>query len=593
MKNNVKILCVAVFLGGAFSLSAQEDKKKELNREMTLEREFDPTVQDANKVNTLPEVKEPVVKKTPIDFSTYTTALEPDKELTTLPSGKIDTDIAFNKRRGYFNFGGGTYLNLNGDLGYHILSTEKDRLGVWFSHRSTNGNVKYLQIDEKQKAKVNDNIGGLDFKHVFAKNILELGAKYGYSTFNYYGLPYMQYTSQEDLSKILNGFDRDTNQGEQTVAFNLGLSSKEERGFLYEFNVGYTNFSRKYGLLVDMDGIKQNTVDVDLDLSAGFNGNMRVGLEGKVGYSAYSDIMYEGEDFSEYENSVDIALSPYYKVEGENWGIKLGAKLLYTRYGDEGKISAAPNVEANVTVADKTQLYLNADGGLISNTAYDISRSYRYINPILGIEPSINNLDARVGIKSGVAPGFWFDIYGGYNITNDDFLLSTQYYDDFADDLSAGFYNALLAQRYDTKRFFVGVNLKYAYQETVEFGLKGQYNGWTVKLPDDLSDTDLSLKAFGKPDTEINASVTLRPFKGLSASLNYYLGTGRYTDIIEGNSFMKMKNINELNLTGNYTLNDTFGIYLKLTNVLCQKYDIYYGYPAQSIGAMVGINLNF
>ena len=52
---NIKALCVMALLGSVATVSAQEDKTKEknLNREMTLEREYDPTVQDASKVNTL------------------------------------------------------------------------------------------------------------------------------------------------------------------------------------------------------------------------------------------------------------------------------------------------------------------------------------------------------------------------------------------------------------------------------------------------------------------------------------------------------------------------------------------------------------
>ena len=47
---------------------------------MTLEREYDPSVQDASKVNTLPVVKEPEVRKIPIDYSNYTIAADPQKE---------------------------------------------------------------------------------------------------------------------------------------------------------------------------------------------------------------------------------------------------------------------------------------------------------------------------------------------------------------------------------------------------------------------------------------------------------------------------------------------------------------------------------
>ena len=49
---------------------------------MTLEREYDPTVQDASKVNTLPVIKEPVVKKMAIDYATFTVPADPEKEIS-------------------------------------------------------------------------------------------------------------------------------------------------------------------------------------------------------------------------------------------------------------------------------------------------------------------------------------------------------------------------------------------------------------------------------------------------------------------------------------------------------------------------------
>lgn len=40
--------------------------------------------------------------------------------------------------------------------------------------------MKYIQMDdEKVKAKINDNLGGINFKHVFDKTIFSIGAKYG------------------------------------------------------------------------------------------------------------------------------------------------------------------------------------------------------------------------------------------------------------------------------------------------------------------------------------------------------------------------------------------------------------------------------
>ena len=98
---SIKLLCATTMLGTATTICAQEDKSKDndaLNREMTLEREFDPTVQDANKVNTLPAVKEPEVTPRPIDYASFTSPADPEKQIATLPAGNVQTAIDYNRR---------------------------------------------------------------------------------------------------------------------------------------------------------------------------------------------------------------------------------------------------------------------------------------------------------------------------------------------------------------------------------------------------------------------------------------------------------------------------------------------------------------
>jgi len=73
--------------------------------------------------------------------------------------------------------------------------------------------------------------------------------------------------------------------------------------------------------------------------------------------------------------------------------------------GEQKKFMASPNISADVEVADKTVLYLNANGKLQSNSMYDVNRINRYANPLERLTPSRNWLDGILGIKSGVAPG--------------------------------------------------------------------------------------------------------------------------------------------------------------------------------------------
>lgn len=590
---NVKAWCICAFLGTATIVGAQEDvsKDKNLNREMTLEREYDPSVQDASKVNTLPEIKEPEVRKIPIDYATYTIAAEPQKEIGLLPSGNIMTQMNYNKRRGYFNFGGGTYLNLNGDLGYHILSTDIDKLNIWFSHRSTNGKVKYLESDEKVKAKLNDNLGGIDFRHQFDRMALKLGAKYGYSSFNYYGRPFnhplatvsaINDTSAPSIDR------RETNQVDQTIRVYTGIESKEEAMVGYLLDVSYRNFSHKYAWSPEYDGPTEQAIGARFDLNSAFNGNMKIGIGGKVNYFAYDvpDNSLYGTDF--LENHADITLSPYYKVDGDNWHIKLGANVMFST-GDDSKFMASPDVAMDFVVADKTVLYLLAGGQLYSNSLYDISQLNRYANPLQRLTPSRNWVDARLGLKCGAAPGFWFDVFGGYKKTSDDvFFVYTSFEE------SGGFNNmSELLGNMNSDHLFIGLNLKYSYQQFLDIALKGVYNHWKVEYGNaDLADPQVSdLEAYGKPKMEVTASIELKPIRNLAFLLDYYLATDRYTLLWDEN--VKMKNINELNLTGTYTFNDTFGVYAKLNNILGQKYEVIYGYPLQNFSAMVGVNINF
>jgi len=571
---NVKTWCVIGLMALASNIYAQQ---QDLNREMTLEREYDPSVGDANKVNILPVVKEPEVRKMSIDYATQNIPAIPEKEISILPSGKIMTDILYNKRRGYLNVGfGPIYMNINGDFGYHILSTDKDQLNVFISHRSAGGEREYLQSDEEQKVKLNDNLGGLSYNHNFEKASLRLGAKYGYNAFNYFGYP---------LRPLPATFDRETNQVDQQIQANIGIQSREGYEAGYLLDLGYTNFSRKHGIALNNDGIKENIFHVKGGMSAAFGGNQSIGLEGLVNYLSYDIPSSLSTTQITFTDHAQITLSPYYTVEGGSWKVKLGMNAMLISKGNK-KFAASPNVAADVEIANKTVLYLNAGGGLRVNSAYELSQTNRYVNPWAGAAPSRTWLDGTVGLKSGFAPGFWFDLFAGYNMTDDDVLFSPS-----SETIGISNYSNLLVL--NTSRLLTGAELRYNYQKLFDVSLKGVYNNWDVKADDRIGGIlPTEWKAYYRPKMEITSTIDVRPVDNLTISAKYYLATDRYAWSPSWANY-KMKNINELSLAGMCNFNDTFGLYVQLNNLLFQKYENFYGYPVQGFNAMAGIVINF
>ena len=87
-----------------------------------------------------------------------------------------------------------------------------------------------------------------------------MGIKYGYSAFNYYGLPV--YSPESSVTLVPENFDRETNQVNQTIQAKIGVESKEDAPVGYLLDLGYTNFSHKYALSKEQDGPTEHTFDV-------------------------------------------------------------------------------------------------------------------------------------------------------------------------------------------------------------------------------------------------------------------------------------------------------------------------------------------
>ena len=582
MKEMKRMSAMLLLLCITSSLLAQNAS---VQRELTLEKEYAPSVQDASKINSLPEVKEPEPAKATIEYIDFSTPYDVKLSIFQLQPGNYFTNLQSSGKRGYLNVGAGTFINLNADAGYQILNQPEDKLSVFYSNRFSNVNVKYLQFDTKgNKMKINDNVGGLSYQHNFNSCKLYADTRYTYSAFNYYGIG-------EDKSFSTDGRP---NQANNIAEVRAGLASRNEKEWHYLFDLNYSNFQQKHVVTSNNDGFKENYFKAKMDIGKEFNGNQLMGLGGYIRTTSNTLNLIGTVSLKNY---INVALNPYYRIDDGEWSLKLGAwtYLLFNHKVHEwneyrNKIAFSPDVEFIIRPVEKVALYLQATGEIKDNSMKPVFYENRYAILPMRVADSHTMLDAVAGFKSSVIPNCWFDIFAGYRMTKDEhFYFPMFFVNEFGlvPDNSFLVVNAISPIYTNAKVFKAGAILKYQVGNQFEAGLKAVYYHYDLERYKSNDDLDNFVDAWNKPQFEADFQLGYTfpfPFR---IDMAYHLENGRKQP---GGL---MKDINELNLQGTYSTSDSFSFYIKANNLLFQKYDLWYGYPAQGFNAMLGVNIKF
>lgn len=556
-----KYILVATLLISTGVFAQKQDSL--LRRQMELEREFNPTLQDANKINSLPSVPQPTIKKANTGYSSWAERTTPPLEIAVPRPTDIMTAIPFNLKKGYISLNAGNYANIDGALGYRFIDNEKSRLAFNFLHNSSNGDVNFVQESDpaSNKAFFMDNFAQLRYGHLLDAFKLNVHASYLHSAFNYYGNTFGDARVFENKNQTLGVFN-----------LGAGVESVKSDFLNYRGTVDVKNFSTGYGASLSDAGLSGNQVVATVGLDKPFEGgDSKIGLDGR----------FSGAFYNHIDNFMLLGANPYFAFEGVNWNARLGADVLFQLLGGT-KIRVVPNVELGLKVTDHSSLYANIKGGINENTYLDMMRESRYLAPKTEVKSSFSVVDIEAGAKIGEVSGFRFDVFGGFKKTDDEHFLV----------LNQSETTPLITREYLTP---VYGNVSHAH-----FGGMIQSNIWS---PLDISlrvkknfftvnDTGISeAKAYNKPGLEADIRATFEAISNLKFTLNYYFAGDRWSYFNGAN--VQMDNINDLNAGAVYDINDSFAINLKANNLLFQKYDIWYGYPAQGFNAMGGFSFRF
>ncbi len=560
-----------------FGASAQTDNKNTLQRSVTTEKEFTPIVQDASKINVIPEMEVSASARPDIRYTEWKNARNETPTLDLLPAGDGGVE-APDRQRGYAQIEMGNYLNINANAGIRIVDRQRDQLLFWYSHNSTNGTLAYLTDNNKTHQRRNDNKLNLAYTHTFDRASWNTTAYYRYNGFNYYGMP-LYNIDKNRLAGLSTTTDQQT---VQHYGFDTRIASKPNKEFNYTAEISYRGYNSDLGLFYGQRGVLENHLSTRLDGSAPLGDNYLIGVA--VGMD---NLIYNRCD---RENYTVLRANPYFGIEKEALKFRAGAVVDLSIH-DNTIFRIAPDVQLEWEFEKLWFLYTSLTGGKSLNTWEKMSAITAYVDPSRKMSNTYTPADFTVGLRTATFKQLHFTLYGGIKYSIDAlFDYRWQYIEATG---TGGRLTRPVVSFYATDAYAwkAGFEIQYNPRDFFKAHLAWEHNEWHQQ------GSKARIRS-SQPRNEWKAGVTVVPIRPLDISADLYFADGLgYRNLTEGMvdypSSGNLPNIVTLNLGAIYRLNKHIHFSAQLNNLLSKRTDLFYGMPAQRFHFLVGAGVVF
>jgi len=565
-----------------------------INRNISVEREYRPVIQDAGKINSVPKILEPTVEKTPATYSNFNLPLNVNFNIHTLSAAEVITAKPDNKE-GFARIGLGGYRNTLVDFAYPIINTPGTHLDFSLNHLGT--------FEERRMHSTST--AALTFDQIFKSVTLFAGLSGSHETFNYYGNNYFN-SNTVDLNKwalsssipvYFAEIDRaGINSSPRTFTLDMlagfpisqtfwrfnafaGVSSLPMSSDLrYKAQLNYNKFSA-------INGLNENLFHTEAKLNIPSNKN-RMGLDVDLYNMMYSSATIPAFNF--WNDYSVLTLNPYYSFERSSWDVRLGLKSSF-KLGNGTFMYPSFDVRAEWKAIPK---YFSIYGGLTGdyevNTLDKISTENPYLFSDLRVNDTYTPYKLVAGIKLKPVYNLLLDAFVDYRQIDKQYFYVNKEYDYDSPYFTLVYvYSPLLTNRFNViysnaTLFKMGIRANYNWQNFLNIEFKGIYNEWNVLTEQ---------YAWNKPkyEAELNTNVKINP--NLSVSANIYYEGGRYVKF--GRSAILMNDKVDINLGVSYSYLSWLTVFGKINNLINSQYQNYLGYDVQGANLMVGAAFSF
>lgn len=558
-----KILGFGLILLPTYGIMAQNSIKQEgkiESQNFTIEKERKITIQPeiTRSFNPIQELKDSSFNQSiPNDLKDLKKEIQTFSDLT-IPVLEPGLEDKFQKNfigeiKNFAKIGIGNYGHtlLSSHLAYAIKPNKLVGANFNFDHNSKGP-------ENTIHSRRSDNQLKIYSKTFTPKYLMEGDLTYQNLGTNYYGRKSIPDNTDKNAYKI--GYNRYNFNGKISNAI---MDSKLD--YAAGFNMTYFNSSRQNEeVLAKANFLTNYSINSDLNLK----------LEGDLILSQF--IINSAE-----QNRNLFRLNPKLEYLKNGFNVHLGLNIAQEREKNVNlkNTNWYPNIELKYQIMPFTQVF----GGLTGNTHFNSYTENSLNLPWLGQNIDLRNTKERVNFFTGIK---------GENEQLDyELKLAYQKFQDLS---------FFIPSSLDSSRFQIAYDGREAKLLTV-FNLKGKINyqfnkQYRTSLSLDYNKydnfTDLS-KPFSRPNLSLSILNKIQFKERITISPDLYYISGLYGYRPFDQSVVKMKNIVDLNIKINYSVNEKISTYLSMNNLLGTQYQRYINYAVQGFNFTLGGMINF
>ena len=590
-----------------------------LNRNVTVERDFQPIISSAGIVSVKPVIVQQEFEPAEVTYSTYSQSLSPAFNINPLGCS-LTTWNQPKPLHGYVR-GGLGHSNTAFDFGYRMTDKKsKITLDTYAHHRAVWGRYTV----EKTSL-------GLDITKSFSSAALYFGADADNQYYTFSGR-YVDSTGVMHLQKMseLNANDR---LSLWTVNTRIGIRSTGRGNISYQLQTDYSAF-------LYTGAVTEHQIRT-LGRFEWRGGEHKAGVNVKVA-NLFMNVSDNTIPDSLYNARHALRIEPYYAYDnnrfhahiGVNLDMNIGRGQLLSGNKDLA-FAPSPNVRLEYDITRSWLAVYGEAGGSFgegSMQAYSNRYPYRHYRPgiVSHHVAAYIPVQAQLGLKIRPQANLLIDLHARYEMKKNQFSTSTPYYWEarqFRDALgdSSPVYGEYVYCH--LQRWKIGTEITWHYQDIVHVLVSGGfYTGSmdSIEVPNAskgkaseiasfeaaVKNADGSYKMLDRPRWDLRVNIDARINRHWTLySHNYFTGARQTllftpmadplvsstnaADHTRAYSIGKLAPTIDLNLGCTYEYNKWLSVYLELNNFIHRHNACYYGYNDPGINFVVGAAYKF